>query len=160
VRRLTILLAALVLLAAGCGGGGDDSGGGTTKPIGPPLTKQAYEQKLKSITQEVGNSVGDTGSTGKITDSEVSKVTAGFHRLVERLGELNPPAEVKNLHERLMKAIDEFAEAFPSLARKLNDSDKDVAKSFQVFFASKPIQELIKLGKEFKNKGYDLQLIR
>ncbi len=52
MRRLTILLAALALLAAGCGGGGDDSGSGTTKPTGPPLTKQAYEQKLKSITKE------------------------------------------------------------------------------------------------------------
>lgn len=152
MRRVVVLLA-VALLVAGCGGGG---GGG--EPSGPPLTKQAYQAKLKSISADIAKSIGKTSSSGKIPKSDVDKLVKGFHTFADRLREVNPPAGVKALHARLISAMDDLADEFPDIADKLNKSGKDASAAIAALFGAHAIQELIKLGNDFKAKGYNLNL--
>jgi hypothetical protein len=153
VRRLLILLAAVAMLVAGCGGGGS----GSSAPSGPPLTKQAYQDKLKSISTEVGKSVGQTSSSGKIEQKNVDKLVSAFHTFADRLREVNPPTDVKQLHEQLITAFDDLADEFPDIAKKVN-SAQDASAGLAAFLGAKSTQKLIKLGQEFKAEGYDLDL--
>jgi hypothetical protein len=70
---------------------------------------------------------------------------------------VNPPAEVKQLHERLIKALDHLGNEFPGIAKKLNGAD-DPSAGVAAFLGAKSVQELIKLGNDFKAKGYNLNL--
>ena len=155
MRRPLILLAALALVAAGCGGGG---GSGSSSASGPPLTKSQYQAKLHQISGEISKSVGATSSSGQIRNEDVPKLQKAFHQFADRLRELDPPAEVKSLHVRLANALDDLGDAFPGLAKKLNAAQKDPQAAVKALFGAKPIQELIKLGQEFKAKGYNLNL--
>jgi hypothetical protein len=156
MRRLLILFAAIGLLAAGCGGGG--GGGSSSNASGPPLTKSQYQAKLHQISSEISKSVGATTSSGEIRDQDVGKLQRAFHQFADRLREVNPPAEVKSLHDRLANALDDLGDAFPALAKKLNAAKNDPEGAVKALFGAKPIQELIKLGQEFKAKGYNLNL--
>jgi hypothetical protein len=149
VRRLLIVLASVALLAAGCGGGGNTSG--------PPLTKEAYQAKLKSISADIAKSVGETTSSGKVPQQNVDKLVKAFHTFADRLGEVNPPAEVKQLHGRLIKALDDLGDEFPDIAKKLNSAG-DASAGIAALLGAKSIQELVKLGNDFKAKGYNLNL--
>jgi hypothetical protein len=153
VRRLLIVLAAVALLAAGCGGGG---GGGHAS--GPPLTKSAYQAKLKQIATDISRNIGKTSTSGTISGADAAKLQKAFHDFADRLREVNPPPDVKSLHVRLTKAIQDLGDQFPAIAKRLNAAGKDPSKAIAVLFGAKPIQELIKLGQEFKAKGYQLDL--
>jgi len=158
VRRLLILLAAVVVLAAGCGGGGGGSSGGG-KPSGPPLTKQAYQAKLQSISAEIAKSIGKTSSnTQKISKADVDKLVKAFHKFADRLAEVNPPAEVKQLHAQLVKTMNDLGDEFPSIADKVNSSGKDPGAAVSALFGAHAVQELVKVGQQFKAKGYNLNL--
>jgi hypothetical protein len=157
VRRLLIILVATGILAAGCGGGG----GSTTsaaKPSGPPLTSAAYQAKLKAISADIAKSLGKSSTSGKIAKSEVDKLVTAFHTFADRLGQVNPPVEAKSLNARLIKAMNDLGNEFPGIADKLNKSGKDPGKAITALLGAHAIQELIKLGKDFKAKGYNLAL--
>ena len=96
VRRLVIIFAAVGLLVAGCGGGSNSSKATTTTgPSGPPLTKAAYQAKLKQIATEISNEIGKTSSSGKkIPKEDVDKLVKAFHEFADRLATVNPPAAV------------------------------------------------------------------
>jgi hypothetical protein len=168
VRSLILLFAIVGLLAAGCGGGGSSSGttsgGGqatlarTTTSAAPRLTKAAYQAKLKQISTEIGNSIGQTTNSGKIPKGDVDKLVKAFHTFADRLAELNPPAAVKPLHAQLIKAMDDLGDEFPRIANSLNNSGKDPSTAITALFGAHAIQELIKVGQEFEKKGYNLDL--
>ena len=152
-----IILVAVGLLAAGCGGGG----GGTTsaaRPSSPPLTKAAYQAKLKTISADIAKSLGKSSTSGKIAKREVDKLVTAFHTFADRLREVNPPVAAKSLHARLINAMNDLGNEFPGIADKLNKSGKDPGKAISALFGAHAIQELIKLGKDFKAKGYNLAL--
>jgi len=163
VRAPILVLAIAGLLVAGCGGGGSSSGTttvrpATTAPTVPPLTKAAYQAKLRQISTEIGNSIGQSSSSGKIPKGDVNKIVTAFHTFADRLAELNPPAPVKQLHAQLVNAMDDLGDEFPSIAAKLNKSGKDPSAAITALFGAHAIQELIKVGQEFQKKGYHLDL--
>ena len=159
VRRLLILFAAVALLAGCGGGGGSKSGdGGGGKPSSPPLTKQAYQAKLQSISKEIGNSIGSSTGKGKLATKEVDKLVGAFHTFADRLREVNPPTAVKALHAQLIQAMEDLGNEFPDIAKKLNSSSKDPSAAITALFGAHAVQELIKVGNGFKKKGYDLNL--
>jgi hypothetical protein len=158
VRRLLILFAAVALLA-GCGGGGGGQGTKASGPSGPPLTKTSYQAKLKSISKQIGDSIGSSASSGKIAKKDVDKLVKALHAFAGRLREVNPPADVRDLHAQLIQAMDDLGDEFPGLARKLNNSSKkDPGEAIKALFGNHAVQELIKVGNGFKKKGYDLNL--
>jgi hypothetical protein len=115
VRRLFIILATVGLLAAGCGGGSNSSKGTTTTgPSGPPLTKAAYQAKLKQIATEISKEIGKTSSSGKkIPKEDVDKLVKAFHEFSGRLASVNPPAAVKQIHGDLVKTMNDLGDDFP-----------------------------------------------
>jgi len=157
VRRLLILLAAVTLLAAGCGGGG--SGGSTTPPSAKPLTKAAYQAKLASTAKEIGQQLGGPKNQdfSKMTAKDVQAFVDAMHAFTAKLGQITPPAEVAGLHRQLIAALNDFADEFPGIAEKLK-ATKDPSTAIAALFGAKGIQELVKLGNEFKKKGYNLNL--
>jgi hypothetical protein len=160
VRRLVVLLAALGLLVAGCGGGSSNSKGTTTTgPTGPPLTKAAYQAKLRQIAVQISNEIGKTSSSGKsIPKGDVDKLVKAFHEFADRLAQVNPPAAVKQIHADLVKTMNDLGDTFPEIAKQLNSSGKDPSAAINALFGAKAIQELVKVGNEFKKKGYKLDL--
>jgi hypothetical protein len=164
VRALIVLIGIVALLAAGCGGGDSSSGttsGGataTTAPTTPPLSKAAYQAMLKRITTEIGNRIGNAISSGKIPKADVGKLAALFHTSSDRLAELNPPAAVKQLHARLIKAMDDLGNEVPRIASSLSKSGKDPTAAFTAVLGAHAIQELIKIGEDFEKQGYALDL--
>jgi hypothetical protein len=158
MRKGLALFAAVGLLAAGCGdGGGGSAGGTTTATTGPPLTKAAYQAKLRQISRDIANSIGKTSSSGNIPKEDVDKLVTAFHTFGDRLADVNPPPAVKGLHARLITTMNELGDEFPDIAKKAN-SAKDPGAGLAAFLGAKPIQELIKLGQEFKAKGYIINL--
>ena len=164
MRPLIVVLGTLALLAAGCGGGSSTSGGGattvarTTTSSAPLLSKAAYQATLIRISTEIGNSIGQSGRTGKIPKGDVDKLVKAFHKFADRLGELNPPAAVKQLHAQLIRAVDDLGDEFPHIAAQLNKSGKDPSTAITALFGAHAVQELIKVGEEFRKKGYNLDL--
>ena len=164
MRALIVALGIVALLAAGCGGGSSTSStsGGrpatvarTTTASAPPLSKAAYEAQLKQIAAEIRNSIGQSSSSGKIPKGKVDQLAQAFHTFADRLGELNPPAAIKQLHARLIKALDDLGDEFPSIASKLNSKDPSSAIAL---LGANAIQELIKIGDELRTRGYTLNL--
>jgi len=159
VRRLVVILATVSLLVAGCGGSSSSKSTTRTGPSGPPLTKAAYQAKLKQIATEISNEIGKTSSSGKkIPKEDVDKLVKAFHEFADRLATVNPPAAVKQTHADLVKTMNDLGDDFPAIAKQLNSSGKDPSAAINALFGAKAIQELIKVGNEFKGKGYNLDL--
>ena len=155
MRRLLIVLAGSAALLAGCGGGG---GGGAVEPSGAPLTKAQYQAKLEQIAKNVATGLGSTDSSKGISKADVDKFVKALHSFADRLAEVNPPAEIKALHARLITVMNDLGDEFPDIADKLNESKDDPSAGIAALFGAKSIQELTKLGTEFKANGYDLSL--
>lgn len=162
MRRLLVLFLAVGLVVAGCGGGGGKKASGTTtsaaKPSGPPLTKAAYQAKLQSISADIAKKIGTSSSSNHISKADVGKLVTAFHTFAARLREVNPPVAVKALHVRLIKAMQDLGDEFPAIASKLNSSGKDPSSAIAALFGAHAIQELVKIGNDFKKAGYNLNL--
>ena len=159
VRRLVVILAAVGLLVAGCGGSSSSKSTTRTEPSGPPLTKAAYQAKLKQIATEISNEIGKTSSSGKqIPKEDVDKLVKAFHEFADRLAAVNPPAAVGQIHADLVKTMNDLGDSFPAIAKQLNSSGKDPSAAITALFGAKAIKELIKVGNDFKAKGYKLDL--
>jgi hypothetical protein len=159
VRRLAIVLAASAFLLAACGGGGGGGGVGVIKPSGAPLTKAEYQAKLQQIAKDVSAGIGSTSNSNKqISKADVDKFVKALHSFADRLAEVNPPAQIKALHTRLVNVMNALADEFPGIADKINKAKDDPSAAIAALFGAKSIQELTKLGTEFKAKGYDLNL--
>ena len=151
MRKLLILLGLVALLAAGCGGGGSSS-------ESKPLTKAEYQAQLEQTAKEIGDKVGKTQSDiAKMTDADLKQFTDVVHEFADALAKINPPAEVADLHKQLVQAMNDLADEFPDVAKKLK-ATKDPSEAIGLLFGMKAIGELIKLGNDFKAKGYDLNL--
>jgi hypothetical protein len=150
VRKLLILLGLVALLTAGCGGGG----GSESKP----LTKAEYQAQLEQTAKRIGDKIGKTqNDIDKMTGAELNQFTGVVHEFADELEKINPPAEVADLHKRLVQAMNDLADEFPDAAKKLKGT-KDPSEAISILFGMKAIGELIKLGNDFKAKGYDLKL--
>jgi len=68
---------------------------------------------------------------------------------------LNPPANVKDLHVRLVAAMRGLSDDLPSLVDDL-DKAKDPSAAIAALFGRKSIQNLLTLQQEYKDKGYDI----
>jgi ABC-type glycerol-3-phosphate transport system substrate-binding protein len=161
VRKLLVLLAAVALLGAGCGGGGSSKGtttAATTTAPGPPLTKAAYQAKLSEFSKEARQKLGTTSkSFDKLTTTEVQELVDALHGFAAKLRSVTPPPAVKALHAQLIAAMDDLADEFPGIAKKLK-ATKDPSVAISTLFGAKGFQELIKVGAGFQKAGFELNL--
>ena len=68
------------------------------------------------------------------------------------------PAAVKAIHADLVKTMNDLGDGFPAIAKQLNSSGNDRSAAVSALLGAKAIQELIKVGNDFKAKGYKLDL--
>ncbi len=54
-----------------------------------------------------------------MTDAELSQFTDVVHEFADELEKINPPAEVADLHKQLVQAMNDLADEFPDVAKKL-----------------------------------------
>ena len=92
-----------------------------------------------------------------MTDADLSQFADVVHEFADELDKINPPAEVADLHKQLVQAMNDLADEFPDVAKKLK-ATKDPSEAIGLLFGMKAIGELVKLGNDFKAKGYDLKL--
>jgi hypothetical protein len=156
MRKPVVLLAVVGVLAAGCGGGGGGSAGGTTTaPAAPPLTKAAYQAKLRQIGAEVVKRISAVSGSSQTPQNELDKLVAAFHGVAGRLAQINPPTTVKGLHAQLIKALNDLGN---ELSAKRDEVGKDPSGLLNALLGAKTVQTLQKLRSEFKAKGYTLNL--
>ena len=150
MRRAVLLVVALVLVAAGCGGGGGSD------QSAKPLTKAQYQAKLQQLSNEVGAELRQSvGASTTLKQSDVPKLQQSLRSLAGKLDAVTPPANVADLHTRLVAAVRDFADELPSLAKSLEQA-KDPSAAIAALFGAKPIQALIQLQQAYKDKGYDI----
>lgn len=150
MRRAVLLVVALVLVAAGCGGGGGSD------QSAKPLTKAQYQAKLQQLSNEVGAELRQSvGASTTLKQSDVPKLQQSLRSLAGKLDAVTPPADVADLHTRLVAAVRDFADELPSLAKSLEQA-KDPSAAIAALFGAKPIQALIQLQQAYKDKGYDI----
>ena len=151
MKRLLVLLAAVALVAAGCGGGG-----GGSESSGKPLTKAQYQAQLQQLSNEVGAQLrAKVGASTKLKKSDIPKLQDSLQSFADRIEALNPPANVKDLHVRLVAAMRGLSDDLPSLVDDL-DKAKDPSAAIAALFGRKSIQNLLTLQQEYKDKGYDI----
>jgi hypothetical protein len=150
VKRLLVVLAALVLVAAGCGGGG---GSETSEK---PLTKAQYQAQLQQLSNAVGAQLrAKVGASTKLKKSDIPKLQDSLQSFADRVEALDPPADVKDLHVRLVAAMRGLSDDLPSLVDDL-DKASDPSSAIAALFGRKSIQNLLTLQQEYKDKGYDI----
>ena len=150
MRRAVLLVVALVLVAAGFGGGGGSD------QSAKPLTKAQYQAKLQQLSNEVGAELRQSvGASTTLKQSDVPKLQQSLRSLAGKLDAVTPPADVADLHTRLVAAVRDFADELPSLAKSLEQA-KDPSAAIAALFGAKPIQALIQLQQAYKDKGYDI----
>ena len=115
MRRAVLLVVALVLVAAGCGGGGGSD------QTAKPLTKAQYQAKLQQLSNEVGAELRKSvGASTTLKQSDVPKLQKSLRSFAGKLEAVTPPANVADLHTRLIAAVRDFADDLPSLANALD----------------------------------------
>jgi hypothetical protein len=96
VKKLVMCAAVTVLAiaAAGCGGGGG----------GSALTKDEYSSRLNHICQELNQKNKDIGAPQSIEEvvQKGPKLNQAFQSAIDEVGDLNPPDELKDAHERFI----------------------------------------------------------
>jgi hypothetical protein len=146
-----VLLAAVGLVAAGCGGGG-----GSRESSSPPLTKAQYQAKLQQLSNEVGAQLRQSiGASTKLKKSDIPKLQASLRSFAGKVAALSPPGEVEDLHTQLVAAVRGLADDLPNLLETVNKA-QDASAAIAALFGAAPIQALIKLQQEYKDKGYDI----
>lgn len=149
-RRLLWVLIALsgLALLAGCG----------------ESEKQTYTKKMKSISKQLTSEQqqvtgGQSASSLKDAGTQFKRLQGVFTRLGKRFGDVKPPENVKNLHQRLTVLVRSFAD---SLTPSVQAADSGNLKRFQstatVFKGTLAgfQSQLNSLNNEYKSKGYKL----
>lgn len=161
IRRLIAApLCALMLAGAGCGTTADSGGPGTTTAPTAPASKAEYEE---SITEIMGGVISaseelQTASAGvpdfKARAPFLETAATAYGAAGDSLDDLTPPAEVKELHQRLIEASRGLAVATQKAAAGAKKNDQKAADTF-----NKAVQkyqtELTEIQAEFAALGYE-----
>ena len=158
-RLIAALLCALMLIAAGCGTRAETGGPGTTTGPTPAASKAEYEE---SITEIMGGVISaseelQTSSSGvpdfKARAPFLETAATAYGAAGDSLDDLTPPAEVKELHQKLIDASRGLAVATQQAAKGAKKNDQKAADDF-----NKAVQkyqaDLTKFQGEFAALGY------
>jgi hypothetical protein len=109
-----LLTCAAVLLVGGCGGSSK-----------PPMTKAAYVAKMKTIGRTLSSSINGvaTVSNPKDAATALGKVQDDLRQAAKDMKALSPPADIKDQHEKLTQAVNDFADELDPIIEKLDNGN-------------------------------------
>jgi hypothetical protein len=151
---VVIAVVAVLALGGGGGGGGDEP---------PRLAKADYEDQVSDILREVTltasevtvpqqlPNIGDERI--KIAD-DLGTVETAYSDAAAKLGALNPPAEVQDLHDQGVEAIEELGTAIgdAQAAAETGDSEAYTAAFERYDAATDRVSEITQ---QFAGRGYE-----
>lgn len=128
----------LVLLCLGAGllvaCGGDD----TTTAAGDPvenLTKEQYAEEVEEVLQPLNESLSALGDSLSQADDpatvaeEIGGAQADLKQVTTELATVEPPADVGQIHQDLIEAIDGFSTELDSVRKAAADDDLEALQT-------------------------------
>jgi hypothetical protein len=160
---LLACLAALATASAGCGG---DDQGATTSATGPatategaPLSKEEYEtavsdalQPVIDDSQRLAEEAGTATSLDELAD-QLERAGQTYSDTASTLAEITPPADVADLHDRLVAASENLATATEDAQKAAAEGNEEDVLPFEEA-GMEYQEELTKLSAEYTEKGY------
>jgi hypothetical protein len=124
-------MGALVLLVGGCGGKSQ-----------PPLSKTEYVKQMKVIGQMLSTSINSISGarTPKAAATALTKVQDDLKTAAGEMKKINPPADVKDAHEKLTQAVSDFADQLGPVIDKLNSGNLSALATVTTLKAFRDLQ--------------------
>jgi outer membrane murein-binding lipoprotein Lpp len=152
VRLLFALAAALLCAAllAGCGG----------------TSKADYQKQVKKVGTHVEQDLNKLDS-GKPSPADITAAEKSINQAADDIDAIDPPSEVKGLHNDLVKELHATADVLDRLAPLMKQASKDPnslgndeqqqMKDISSDFA-RIQKEMTRIEKGYKAKGYEIGL--
>lgn len=112
---LLATMAAMLALLVACGDDDDDG-------QGDALSEEDYFAEMHAIGTEHERLVGD--ASGPTAGEWKEQFATLIDTAQERLGDITPPANLRDKHDALIEAIENYDEAFTSAAEDIDDEGK------------------------------------
>jgi hypothetical protein len=124
-------LGALALLVGGCGGKSQ-----------PPLSKADYVKQMTVIGRQLSTSINSVSSvrSPKAAATALTKVQDDLKNAADEMGKITPPTDVKDAHEKLTKAVSDFADQLNPIIDKLNNGNLQALAGVTTLQAFKDLQ--------------------
>ena len=152
MRLATICVAVLSLAAAGCGGSDTSS-------------KNDYVSSINKVQTDFANSLtssasGTTSSSDPLAGAKATfdKIDQGLTKVVANLKGIEPPDEVKDLHQDLIKEISDLDTEVKKVGTEVASGDLKKIAAAQTEFASAASKLQTQFGQtisEINNKLQD-----
>jgi hypothetical protein len=136
MTRTLLALALGLALLAGCGGGDDKGGGGG----GNAMSREDFvseankicrqgEEKINAKAQEAQQKIREAGSSEEAQQKAVADVleetAKEYDPYLERLGDLEPPQELRADWDKFLAGVNDAFELIPDLAEATREGDRD-----------------------------------
>jgi hypothetical protein len=139
-----LLLIATIVLLAGCGSGAR-------------LSKTQYEQKVRSVYEDVRQAFRETKVGESQLAGRVGSAQTALRNAADELDSVRPPGGVEEPNHDLAEGMREYAEDLDALRTAAAAHD---TKAIDRFNAQTPQNEAVdriaEAAEEIKTKGYDL----
>jgi hypothetical protein len=148
MRRLLPLALVLAVVAAGCGG----SDGGTSK--------QDYAKDLGQAGQTLQKTFADilaqtgSGTSTRQTGDRLDRGAKALDDAAKRFDGIQPPADSKVAHKKLVDGLHELAGVFRKGAESARKNDtKALTRTLQGLATSDGVKKITEAQKELESKG-------
>ena len=153
MRRLPIVLTVLIaLVVAGCGGGGDTSS--------KPASKDEYGKQLAQAGQTLQKTFADisdqtgSGTSAKEIATRLDRGAAALDQAATKFAAIQPPADVKAAHQKLVDGLKELGGVFRQGATAARKNDTaNLTKALQGLSTSDGVKKITEAQQELKAKG-------
>jgi hypothetical protein len=144
-RTLGAVAAALALGLAGCGGGG-------------PLSKAAYEQKLREGGKELTEAVQKLARARSKEEfkEDVTGVQKALDDAAETLDGVTPPEDVEGANARLVHGLRGLSDDFDKVKDAADESVDEATRKAQEVSSGTASREAQQAIQEIERRGYDV----
>ncbi len=150
---LSVVVAALALSGlAACGSSSSSSStstsSGSAGQTSTTLTKDEYQTKVLAAIQPALKA-----PTGNLSFSQWRQLASIDQQAHDRISALNPPTEVADLHQQLVKLFGARASDAATVVRDLNNNNYSGVQSAVADYHTQS-RAVVALGQQFGSRGY------